>query len=52
MDKPDKSLFSIQMSNEDREKFKAVADYKGMPMSGALRQWIRKAYAALPQEAK
>jgi hypothetical protein len=52
MDKPDKTLFSIQMSNKDKEMFEAVSKYRDTPKSGVLRQWIRKAYAALPVEAK
>jgi len=52
MDKPDKTLFSIQMSNKDKDMFKAVAEYRSLPMSGVLRQWIRKSYSALPEVAK
>jgi hypothetical protein len=42
-------LFSLQLTDDEREMFKAVAEHKGQTMSGALRVWIRKAFAALPK---
>jgi predicted DNA-binding protein len=37
-------LYSIQMTDEDRAKLKAIADHRGVTMAGALRKWIRTSY--------
>jgi hypothetical protein len=37
-------LYSIQMTDEDRDKLKAIAEYRGVTMAAAFRQWIRASH--------
>ena len=46
------TLFSVQISEREKQMFKDVSRYRGQTMAGVLRQWIRKAHAMLPEEAK
>ena len=45
-------LTTQRITPEDRDKFVAVAEHKGVSMTGQLRMWIRESYNALPKEAK
>ena len=42
MNKPATKLFSLQLTEDDNRRLKAIADRKGVTMSGAVRMWIRK----------
>lgn len=53
MSDDDKEVFvNHRMTIADREKFKRVAKYTGVNMTGQLRIWIRENYNKLPKEAK
>ena len=49
MAKEQTTLFSQQMSVEDKRKFQAIAEYRKQTKAGLLREWIRGAYARLPK---
>ena len=36
----------------DRDRFKKIAEYKGVSMNAQLRIWIRENYEKLPKDAK
>ena len=44
------TLFSVQISAKDKERFKDVAHYRGQTMAGVLRTWIKNAHKQLPKE--
>lgn len=39
-----KTLFSAQMSSEERRMFEEVAEHRGQTKMGLLRMWIRRAH--------
>ena len=42
--KQQKQLYSAQITKEDADKFKSVADHQGVSMAGLLRKWIHRSY--------
>ena len=50
----DKTRVVMQAAMSDKElaEFKLIAQYRSISMSAVLRQWIRKAFKALPDDAK
>jgi hypothetical protein len=49
--KEETRLYSVQMTDTDRDKLKAIADHRGVTMAGALRQWITEAHKRLKVKA-
>jgi hypothetical protein len=47
-----KTLYSVRLTEEEERMHKAVAVYRGHTKSAMFRTWIRKAFNALPEEAK
>ncbi len=44
MKKKPTTLFSIQITKDDKQKFEEIAMYRGQTKAGVLRQWIRNSH--------
>jgi hypothetical protein len=52
MDKPERTNLIVEMKVTEKEMLRKISEYTSISMSAKVRAWIRKAYAALPVEAK
>ena len=52
MEKKPTTLFSVQITERDKQMFKEIAHHRDVSMAGLLRSWIRMAHNKLPKDEK